>query len=125
MSVDLGHTWIGDLIISLNHVDSGKTVTLLDRPGNPAAPSGCPGKLLDVLFTDSASTSAETSCTAARPAYPRDGGIRPTGTLSTFSGDNLGGEWVLTVQDAAPVDTGTLHDWCLFFNDTIFANGFE
>jgi ELWxxDGT repeat protein len=125
-SVDLGHTWIGDVVISLSHTDSGKTATLLDRPGFPATSNGCSGKLLDVLFTDSARVSAETSCGAlARPAYPRDSSVQPASALSTFAGDNLGGEWVLTVTDAAKVDTGTLHDWCLYFNDTIFADGFD
>jgi subtilisin-like proprotein convertase family protein len=125
VSVDLGHTWIGDLGISLKHVDSAKTVQLLDRPGFPSSGVGCSGKLLDVLFTDSAAADAESSCGSSRPAYRRDSAVKPTGLLSAFNDDNLGGQWELTVTDSAADDSGTLHEWCVFFNDTIFADAFE
>ena len=35
-STNTTHTWVGDLIYTLEHVDTGTTVTLIDRPGVPS-----------------------------------------------------------------------------------------
>lgn len=119
--LDLGHTFVGDLIITLTHVDTGTTATLINGPGG----GNCQGDLLDIVLDDHVTASADSSCTSARPAYPRDQRYLPTTALSAFRGEDIGGKWVLAIQDAASGDSGTLHEWCLNFNNTIFANGFD
>ncbi len=68
VSVDSGHTWIGDLTITLQHVDSGKSVILLNRPGyNGVSGAGCSGKLLNITLVDSAmDRDRRASCTRTR-----------------------------------------------------------
>ena len=33
VSIQATHTWVGDLIFTLVHVDTGTTITVIDRPG--------------------------------------------------------------------------------------------
>jgi subtilisin-like proprotein convertase family protein len=105
------HTWVGDVSLSLEHVDTGTTVTLLDRPGVPASTWGCSDNDVDVLFSDAAATPAEDDCNASPPAIA--GTRLPAEPLSAFAGETLQGQWRLTVADAAAVDDGTLLQWCL------------
>lgn len=41
------------------------------------------------------------------------GSVRRAEALAAFVGETSGGEWVLTVADHAPRDTGALVSWCL------------
>ena len=124
--VDIGHTWIGDLVVKLVHEETGTSVTLLDRPSFSGSGLGCSGKLMDIAFDDSARQAAETSCGAStRPAYPSDGRYKPATPLSAFRNETLAGRWRLDVQDAAASDVGKLHEWCLLVNEQIFADSFE
>ena len=124
--LDIGHTWVGDLVVKLVHEDTGTSVTLLDRPVAVGTGLNCSGKLVDVTLDDFASTPADTQCLAAtRPAYPRDRHYRPITPLSAFNGQSLAGTWRLDLQDAFGSDVGTLHEWCMVVNDLIFANGHE
>lgn len=127
VSADIGHTYLGDLSIRLRHEQTATEVVLLDNPVDAAAPGNlCPGDLLDVVFDDAAGAAAQTSCTAARPAYPRDASFQPAAPLSGFNGEALRGDWTLVVSDTAPNDVGILHEWCInFTTDLIFANSFD
>jgi len=118
---DAGHTFAGDLVVSLTHADTGKTATLLSQPGD----GRCTGALIDIDFDDDAGSSADANCSASRPAYPRDRRYQPTSPLKVFAGDDIGGRWVLTIEYTATRDSGTLHEWCLTFNDGVFGSGFE
>ncbi len=105
------HSWVGDLHVSLRHVATGTTVVLLDRPGTP--PLGCGGDDVDCTFDDDATTRAADVCLDPPPAIA--GAVRPAEALAAFVGETSGGEWVLTVADHAPRDTGALVSWCLEF----------
>ena len=40
IKISADHSWTGDLIVKLKHVETGTTVTLIDRIGVPASPQG-------------------------------------------------------------------------------------
>ena len=82
--IDLSHTYIGDLIISLKS-PGGTTVTLHNRGGGSA----------DNIYG----------------WYPSQ--ITPDGDLDDFIGDPTGGSWILHISDNAGADTGVLNEWCL------------
>jgi len=59
---DLGltHTWVGDVIVRLKHVDTGTTVTLIDRMDVPASTFGCSGDNLNIVLDDGGAFLYET-----------------------------------------------------------------
>ncbi len=70
VTVDIQHTWVGDLDIGLKSPD-GTVVVLLDRPGVPPG-HGCRDNNMFVRFDDAASFSSgelENHCAPA-PAVP-------------------------------------------------------
>lgn len=79
VSVDITHTWIGDLIVELTS-PSGTTVTLHNQSGSSAD---------DIVETYS---------------------------VSTFNGEVMTGDWVLSISDNAGQDLGTLNNWSLSFD---------
>jgi hypothetical protein len=114
---DVSHTWVGDLTFVLEHVDTGTTVGPIDRPGLPASPPfGCDGDNVDATINDEGvDGNAEDQCDNA-PAIHGDlvGGDPPSTTLmASFDGEDISGDWVLTVADHVGADVGTLNQWCL------------
>jgi subtilisin family serine protease len=124
--IDASHTWVGDLIFTLEHV-GGATATLIDRPGVPLTTVGCGEDDIDVIVDDEGTGDIETQCDLG-PAISgnRVGGDPPAPVMSAFIGENLGGDWILTVSDNANQDTGSLVRWCLDVDlGLIFEDGFE
>ncbi len=122
VSVDIGHTYVGDLTVSLVHEQTGKQVYLFDEPDG----GRCDGQLMNISFDDKAPTAADDECETNRPAYPNRGSFRPLQKLTAMDGQSVAGDWTLHVVDNAPSDVGTLHNWCMRFGtDSIFADEFE
>ena len=120
VSVDIGHTYVGDLSISLRHEQTGTQVTLFNQPG------ACSGALLDIVFDDTAASNVQATCSNARLAYPRDQSYVPANPLAAFAGEALRGDWTLNVVDHKTGDVGILHEWCMnFTSDLIFADGLD
>ena len=115
--IDATHTWVGDLRFNFTHVDTGTTVTLINRPGNPASTFGCSGDNYDVTVDDEGTdTPIENQCGASAPAITgvAPGGDPPsTSLLAAFDGESTLGAWTLTAIDNAGGDTGTLMEWCV------------
>jgi subtilisin-like proprotein convertase family protein len=103
--LNVTHTWIGDLLITLRG-PSGQTATLINRRG------GSGQNLTDTLFSDSASTSI------ANGVAPFTGVFRPESPLSVFNGTNVRGFWTLTISDQAAGNSGRLISWSLIVNST-------
>ncbi len=103
--LNINHTWVGDLIVTLTSPD-GTLVTLFDRPGVPASTFGCGGNNLAVTLDDDAATQVEAQCAGADPTI--SGTHQPNGSLSDFNGDVYAGTWTLSVTDNAGFDTGTI-----------------
>ncbi|MCB9141397.1 MAG: proprotein convertase P-domain-containing protein [Anaerolineales bacterium] len=119
--INTTHTWVGDLIYTLQHVDTGTIVTLINRPGAPPGTVGCNGNDINNTVDDEATLSFENNCTTgANPTqayvagdHYQGGDPASSSLLAAFDGEDLSGDWTLTVSDNAGADTGTLNEWCL------------
>jgi subtilisin-like proprotein convertase family protein len=109
--LDVTHTWVGDLKITLTHLDSGTVLTLVDRPGYPASDFGCDRNNIDATLDDNAGLPIEDECDVGDPTIA--GRFRPQQPLSAFDGEIYGGQWRLNISDNAGGDVGTLDEWCL------------
>lgn len=114
VGLDISHSWIGDLTVTL-HAPDGTARTLLDRPGAPGLSiNGCSSDNLRVIFDDAASNQAELTCADAPPAsHAMLGTLKPAQTLAGFHGKPADGGWLIRVVDSASGDAGVLQDWSL------------
>src|SRR5690606_4805685 len=99
VQVELDHTYLGDLIVSLIS-PQGTRVTLISN--------NC-GELnnMNVTFSD----GGDPLPCSGNPAI--SGSVRPLGSLASLHGESLLGEWVLEVQDLAAGDGGSLKGFSL------------
>lgn len=119
LELEIDHTWVGDLIVELEH-PNGTTVRLVDRPP-------CSGENIHTVLDDDAALSIQDDCQNANPAYPA-ARYRPANVLSGFNNLPVGGTWTVTVSDNAAQDTGVLRRWCLVpstASGEIFSDRFE
>jgi subtilisin-like proprotein convertase family protein len=126
LKVDIDHTYVGDLSMTLSK--GATSVELMTRPGN----SACGGNDIDVIVDDAATQTLESNCNAAAAAqaYTAGGAYKGDNPLAAFAGQDLSGTWSLKLVDGAASDTGRINRWCLVpasaaGTDTIFKNGFE
>ncbi len=135
---NLSHTFVGDLNITLTHVDTGTSVTLLDRVRKSSATSDGTGPLDygsdsavngDFTFVtdlssqynsnDSLWNAVALSSDVLGGTYAASGndftGIESTSyvptDLNVFAGESMNGTWDLTISDESIFDTGTLDGW--------------
>ena len=119
VDVQISHTWVGDLILTLESPGGAASTTLMVRPGVPATTFGCSGDDMDTTFSDSGATTTEAVCSnlPAIDAGPylaqSDDAGNSVSLAATFNGVNATGDWTLTVSDNAPNDTGTLESWTI------------
>jgi subtilisin family serine protease/subtilisin-like proprotein convertase family protein len=132
LSVDVTHTYVGDLTLTLTK--GSTSVVFLQRPGNPTntGSSGCNGDNVNVVVDDAATNTLETNCTAdPNPAYTAGASYKPNNPLAGFVATELSGDWTLKAVDSVGQDVGTINRWCLLPatpsgpTDVIFENGFE
>lgn len=99
--LDIEHTFLADLIITLTS-PSGTSVTLTSN--------SC-GNLqnIDAIFDDDGEVF---SCDTTGDIAIKDV-IRPLGSLASFNGESAFGEWILTVEDTAPADGGSINTFTL------------
>jgi subtilisin family serine protease len=96
--IDIQHTYVSDLRISLRGPD-GTTVVLVNRRG------GSGDHFSNTFFDDSASQAITSA------AAPFRGTFRPEQLLAAFNGKSITGTWTLIVEDLARLDTGRLVSW--------------
>lgn len=116
--VNITHTFVGDLILTLTAPD-GTSILLINRRGS----SG--DNFTNTVLDDDAATSI---ASIIQSGAPFTGSYRPEGPLSTFDGVEINGTWTLNVADRAGLDTGSLVDWTLDFDyepePTVLSNAF-
>jgi len=114
LQLDISHTWVGDLIIRLEHVESATSIELMNRPVGANATFGCNADNVNTTVADGAPLSLQTGCNdgATNEAYPNPA-YSPNEPMSTFAGVPLAGTWRLSVSDNAGGDLGTINEWCL------------
>jgi len=99
VNIDLDHTFLGDLVITL--VSPAGTEVILTS-------NSC-GEFSNIsaVFDDEALPFV---C-GNNPAI--EGTVKPLGSLATFNGESAFGNWTLIVSDTAPADGGTLNGFGL------------
>lgn len=123
VDLNIEHSWIGDLIITLCHTsDAGvvKCVDLVNRPGVPQSTFGCSGDLVSdpeakYYFSSRPDLEplGETDCPSDLPAgcYHTSVEAGP-GAMGIFTGIPLGdGVWQVCINDNAGGDTGFVYNW--------------
>jgi len=100
VNLNIDHSFLSDLVVSLTS-PAGTTVVLMS--------SSC-GDLKDVNATFDDAAANDFVC-GGNPAI--DGIVRPLGTLNTFNGESILGEWTLTINDNAASDGGALNGFSL------------
>lgn len=109
------HTWIGDLVVRLHHLETGTVIDLFRRPGQPQfSASGYSNDLNgDYRFNDHHSDRFET-VVASKAVIP-SGNYCPEAVLSTFRGLTAAGTWRLVINDCSAGDSGSFESWSLDF----------
>jgi hypothetical protein len=120
------HDWLGDLVVTLSHVESGRTATLFSGVGGGTF--GSPAQLNGTyIFTDAANTPAA-PFGGSLWAAASDAGVGTVGSgfyfpsapgtgafvsmNAAFAGITSAGTWRLTIQDTFPAaDDGSLGNW--------------
>ncbi|HBL12224.1 MAG TPA: hypothetical protein DD379_12600 [Cyanobacteria bacterium UBA11162] len=110
---DLQHTWVGDIIVRLRHVETGTVVDLFRRPGQPQfSASGYSSDLNgDYSFNDAFSGNFD-SAAADNDVIP-SGEYTAIQPLSVFNGLSSAGTWQIIVNDCSAGDSGSLGSWML------------
>jgi hypothetical protein len=81
----------------------------------PPGGVGCSRNDIEAVLDDGGERPVEDECATSSPAIRSPPSFTPNEPLSTFDGDSLAGDWVLTVSDHNRQDTGQLVEWCLLF----------
>ncbi len=113
VSMEVSHTWIGDLNAILTS-PGGLNVSLFDQPGVPGSQYGCGEDNLLLTFDDAASNTAddlEGTCETSGTAI--SGTFQPIDAMSIFEGQSSMGAWDLEMSDAFDQDGGALETWSL------------
>ncbi len=101
VQINLNHERVGDLTIRLRHVESGQSVSLLNRQCGSAA---------NVIgtFDDNGSSNSGICNNNGKSNQ-----FRPASPLSALDGGLVNGFWELDIKDLSPGFTGNLKQWCL------------
>jgi subtilisin-like proprotein convertase family protein len=114
IKLNISHTWVGDIDIALEHVETGTQVSLFNRPHDGG---NCSGNDLNLIFDDAAFIGVQQECQddyMSDQAYQVGFLYQPYEPLSQFNGETLAGTWTLKVHDNDPtIDDPTLIEWCL------------
>jgi subtilisin-like proprotein convertase family protein/uncharacterized protein YvpB len=107
--LDISHSFVGDLVVTLSHLNTNQTITTVHRPGPP--PYGCSNSDIVAILDSGAAEPLDDQCAF----YPHaiSGIYLPHDNLSVFTGQSVTGTWRLNVSDHYINDTGTLNHWCL------------
>ena len=97
VTVELDHTYLGDLTIDVDH--GGAAQRLFDQACTSQAN-------MNVVYDDAAGAFDCSNSDAANSYAPVD-------ILAGFAGEEMGNTWTLTVEDNLSADTGTLNRWCV------------
>jgi subtilisin-like proprotein convertase family protein len=103
VTVNITHTYDGDLVLSLIG-PGGASIVLSNRRG------GSGNDFLETVFDDEANTPV------ANGDAPFTGSFRPDEPLSAFDGQSPLGTWRLRVEDMAGADVGSIESWSITFS---------
>ncbi len=99
VSVDITHTWISDVEISVES-PAATSVLLFDNLGGSA-------DNIIVTFSEAGEVQPPLG------GYTCDCPVMPASTLTALNGESSSGTWTLSITDSVGGDTGTLNEWCV------------
>ena len=99
--INLDHERVGDLTIRLRHVESGQSVSLLNRQ------CGSASNVIGTFDDNGSSNSGICNNNGVSNQF------RPASPLSALDGGLVNGFWELQIKDLSPDFTGNLKQWCL------------
>ena len=103
--VNISHTWIGDLQVTVSNPGAGTATLMSNLPDPTGSPAGCQGDNVSATFRDGA---ASQSCSAGVT-----GEVAPVTSLAAFATAPVAGTWTLTVSDTQNSSDGALNDWAV------------
>ncbi len=123
IDLDISHTWIGDLCVTVEKKSgdgAGTSASVVLRVGadflcDDGVCCGCSGDLVGgsvILMDDEAAGTIDDLVPPCPPIIPA-GSYIPDEALSVFDGIDKEGLWSITVIDNACQDEGTLNAWSL------------
>ena len=117
VTLDISHSWAGDLVVRLTRVDdvSSTTSTLVSRIGLAEVDPRCSaGECCGLNATDLHVRLDDSAFDSIESASVTSGLFRPSPSpLADFDGHRACGTWTLEVSDNAANDVGTLVGWGL------------
>ncbi|HEY9602423.1 MAG TPA: proprotein convertase P-domain-containing protein [Allocoleopsis sp.] len=110
---DIVHTWVGDLVVRLRHVETQTIVELFRRPGQPKfSSSGYSNDLKgNYSFSDRFTNDFEKA--AGSNSVIPSGNYTSLQSLSAFRGLPSAGTWRIIINDYSAGDSGSLGSWQL------------
>ncbi|NCS13392.1 MAG: proprotein convertase P-domain, (modular protein) [Microcystis aeruginosa G13-09] len=123
----LTHTYVGDLIATLTHVDTGTTVSLFNRIGRVNIFADSSNFNGTYSFNDAFTGNIWAVAASGGSSFViPSGNYFPTGAgsstlvpmLTSLSGELSSGTWRLTISDNEQLDTGALGSWALNLQGT-------
>lgn len=121
--LEIDHSWVGDLDVSLIHLETGLMVDLIDRPGySPGFNElGCKYANIRAILDDDVAWGVENVCSSYPAAVSRSSYIQaaiagtylPMQPLDTFDNLPVRGHWRLLISDVSAGNSGNLQHWCM------------
>ncbi len=102
ISFDITHSYVGDLLVQLQHPNGSDFVTVWNRTCNST-------RYQDINLT------LEDGQSIINCASPTTGTYAPENPLSAFNGLEMNGDWTLVIIDFFNGDIGTLNNWSMEF----------
>ena len=107
VTVNIRHTWGGDIIMTLQAPNGGPSVSVLNNPGDPNLDYGTSngtGVTLPYTFNIGGAALPGSGVVASPGPYA------PQGNFALFNGFDPNGVWTLTVSDGVGGDGGSVED---------------
>ena len=109
IELQLEHTFLNDLEITLTNLDTGLASILVDRPLGDDGTS-CDRQEIHAHIWDIPSGDSTDLCDSTAPFLVS---VKPQTPMAVFDGSLLSGNWQLEVKDLSAGETGTLQRWCV------------
>ena len=110
---NLEHTWVGDVVARLSHVETGTAVDLFRRPGKPQFSSSGYSSDLNGNYSFNDDFTGNFDRAAATNDVIPSGEYAAVEALSVFKGLSSSGMWELLINDCSAGDSGCLGSWSL------------
>jgi subtilisin-like proprotein convertase family protein len=116
VDLDITHTWVGDLQITLES-PAGTQVLIFDGSAD-----GCSGDNINVVFDDESPNAL--ACMTGADAFPL-ADYMPSNALAAFDGESTLGDWIISIEDTAGGDQGTLNTWTLNYSHDVTGSPYD